>query len=173
MSPWSILVFNASDSQRISRFTKNNATTVTSVGENIWVFEQRTLTGSESFSLSICLDSCLDDTKFVFPSVLTLIETIYPKICSRAKPKSAKSPLPVDVRRSKTSLLKLPLFRQLKASRPIAERQIEHTGSRLVPFFLSFFLLSVFLSFFLFFILPRQRNRRMMKPFWVWNLFRL
>ena len=124
--------------------------TVTSVGENIWVFEQRTLTGSGSFSLSICLDSCLDGTKFVFPSVLTLIETIYPKICSRAQPKSAKSPLPVDVRRSKTSLLKLPIFRQLKASRPIAERQIEHTGSRLFPFF-SFlfpFCLSFCLSFF-------------------------
>ena len=42
-------------------------------------------------------------------SVLILIETICPKICSKSRLKSAKRPFPVDVRRSKTSLLKLPI----------------------------------------------------------------
>ena len=40
-------------------------------------------------------------------SVLILIETICPKIWSKSRLKRAKSSLPVDVRRSKTSLLKL------------------------------------------------------------------
>ena len=57
------------------------------------VFERRTLTGSESFSLSIWRDT----TKFVLPSVFSLTETICPKICSKALPKIAKRPLPVDV----------------------------------------------------------------------------
>ena len=48
---------------------------------------------------------CLDGTKFVFLSIFSLIETIYPKIWSKARPRIAKIPLPVDVRRSKTSLL--------------------------------------------------------------------
>lgn len=33
--------------------------TVTSVGENIWVFEQRTLTGSESFFFQYALTAAL------------------------------------------------------------------------------------------------------------------
>ena len=61
-------------------------------------------TGSEPFSLLICLDA----TKFVLLSVFTLIETICPRNCSKSRLRSAKSPLPVDVRRSTTSLLKLP-----------------------------------------------------------------
>ena len=68
------------------------------------VFERRTSTGSDPFSLLISLDA----TIFVSPSVLILTETICPKICSKSRLKSAKSPFPVDVRRSKTSLLKLP-----------------------------------------------------------------
>ena len=68
------------------------------------VFERRTSTGSEPFALLISLDA----TIFVLLSVLTLIETICPKIWFKLRLKSAKSPLPVDVRRSKTSLLKLP-----------------------------------------------------------------
>ena len=71
---------------------------------SIGVFEQRTLTGSEPFSLSISFDA----TKFVWLSVFTLIETICARICSKSRPRSAKSQLPVDARRSKTSLLKLP-----------------------------------------------------------------
>ena len=41
---------------------------------------------------------------------LTLIETICPKMFSKLRLKSAKSPLSVDVRRSKTSLYKHPIF---------------------------------------------------------------
>ena len=68
------------------------------------VFERRTSTGSEPFSLLVSLDA----TVFILPSVLILKETICPKICSKSRLKCAKSPFPVDVRRSKTSLLKLP-----------------------------------------------------------------
>ena len=70
------------------------------------IFERRTSTGSEPFSLLISLDA----TVFLLPSVLILIETICPKIYSKSRLKSAKRPLPVDVRRSKTSLLKLPIL---------------------------------------------------------------
>ena len=49
----------------------------------------------------------LGTTKFVLLSVFTLKETICPQICSKSRLKSAKSPLPVDVCRSKTSLLKV------------------------------------------------------------------
>ena len=68
------------------------------------VFERRTSTESKPFSLLICLDA----TKFVLLSVFTLMETIRPIICSKSRPKSSKSPLPFDERRSKKSLLKLP-----------------------------------------------------------------
>ena len=47
------------------------------------------------FSLLICLDA----TKFVLLAVFTLIETFCPKMCSKSRLKSAKSPLPVYVRR--------------------------------------------------------------------------
>ena len=69
------------------------------------VFERRTSTGSEPFSLLISLDA----TVFVLPIGLILVETICPKMCSKSRLKCAKSPFPVDVRRSKTSLLKLPI----------------------------------------------------------------
>ena len=68
------------------------------------VFEPCTSTGSELFSLLICLDA----TKFVVLSVCILIEKICPKICSKSRLKRAKSPLAVNVRLSKPSLLKLP-----------------------------------------------------------------
>ena len=38
-----------------------------------------------------------------------LLETICPRICPKSRPRSAKIPLPVDLCRSKTSLLKLPI----------------------------------------------------------------
>ena len=61
-----------------------------------------TSTGSEFFSLLICLDA----TKFVFLNVFSIIEAIcLVKITNQV---CKKSPLPVDVRRSKTSMLKLP-----------------------------------------------------------------
>ena len=49
----------------------------------------------------------LDITEFVLLRVFTLIETICPKIWAKPRPKNEKSSLPVDVRRSKMSLLKL------------------------------------------------------------------
>ena len=53
-------------------------------------------TGSEAFSLLICLDA----NKFVLLSFFTIIaKSLY---------KNAKSPLPVKVRYSKTPLLQLP-----------------------------------------------------------------
>ena len=79
------------------------------------LFEQRTSTGSEPFSLLIGLDA----TIFVLPSVLILIETICSKICSKSRLKNPESPLSVNVRRSKVSLLQLPIYgdRSLNALR--------------------------------------------------------
>ena len=71
------------------------------------VFERRTSTGSEAFSLFICLDA----NKFVLLSFFSLIKTIYQRVSTKPLPNDAKSPLPVDVRRSKTPLLKLPNIR--------------------------------------------------------------
>ena len=70
------------------------------------VFEARTSTGSEAFSLFICLDA----NKLVLLSLFSLLKTIYPRVSTKWFPRDAKSPLPVDVRRSKTLLLKLPTF---------------------------------------------------------------
>ena len=63
------------------------------------VFERRTSIGSEDFSLFICLDA----NKFVLLSFFCLPESF-----NQSLPRDAKSPLPVEVRRSKTLLLKLP-----------------------------------------------------------------
>ena len=68
------------------------------------VFEPRTSTGSEAFSLFISLDA----NKLVLLSFFSLLKTICPRVSTRPFPSDAKSPLPVDVRRSKTLLLKLP-----------------------------------------------------------------
>ena len=70
------------------------------------VFERRTSTGSEVFSLL----TCLDDIKFVFLSFFTVIEAIWLKIWAKPPSKNEKRPLPVDVRHSKTLLLKLPIM---------------------------------------------------------------
>ena len=67
------------------------------------VFERRTSTGSEVFSLLICLDA----NKFVLLSFSSLKKTIYPRVSTEPLPNDTKSPLPVDVCRSKTLLLKL------------------------------------------------------------------
>jgi len=45
------------------------------------IFERRTSTGSEPFSLLISLDA----TIFLLPSVFIIIETICPKICSKTR----------------------------------------------------------------------------------------
>ena len=65
------------------------------------VLERRTSTGSEVFFNLKHLDA----PKFVFLSVLTIIETSCPKKWAKPLSKNEKKPLPVDVRRSKTSLL--------------------------------------------------------------------
>ena len=66
------------------------------------VFERHTSTGSEVFFILKHLDA----PKFVFLSVLTIIETSCPKKWAKPLSKNEKKPLLVDVRRSKTSLLK-------------------------------------------------------------------
>ena len=85
------------------------------------VFERRTSTGSEAFSLLICLDA----NKFVLLSFFSLIKTIYPRVATEPLPNDAKSPLPVDVRRSKTLLLKLPNIDLVPS---VLVEQTEHGG---------------------------------------------
>ena len=67
--------------------------------------ERRTSTESDAFSFIIWLDAA----KFVLLSVFILIDTIWPKIQAKPLPINGKGPLSVDARRSKTSLLKLPI----------------------------------------------------------------
>ena len=69
------------------------------------VSEGRTSTGSEPFSLYIYLDV----NKFVLLSFFSLTKRIYPRVSNKPLPNNAKGPLQVDVRRSTTLLLKLPL----------------------------------------------------------------
>ena len=71
------------------------------------VFDQRTSTGSKAFSLFICLDAI----KFSPLTFFSLLKTIYPRVLTKPLPNDAKSPLPVDVRRSKKLLLKLPIIK--------------------------------------------------------------
>ena len=52
----------------------------------------------------------LDATKFVFLSVFTIIEMICPKMWEKPPSKMKKRPLLVDMRCSKTSLLKLTII---------------------------------------------------------------
>ena len=67
------------------------------------VFERRTSTGSKVFYRLIWVDAAI----FVLPCFVTLIQTICRKGLAKPLPKNEKSPLPVDLRRSKTSLLEL------------------------------------------------------------------
>ena len=53
---------------------------------------------------------CLDANKFVLLNFFSLIKTIDLRVSTKPLPNDAKSPLPVDVRRSKTLLLKLPIY---------------------------------------------------------------
>ena len=76
------------------------------------VFERRTSTGSEAFFLFICLDAI----KFSLLTFFSLLKTIYPRVLTKPLPNDAKSPLPVDVRRSKTLLLKLPNISSIRRS---------------------------------------------------------
>ena len=72
-------------------------------------------------------------TIFVWLSVFTLIETICSKICSKSLLKSAKSPPPADVCRSKTSLLKLPDALCLFGSDPNSLPDMKTTCCRCCP----------------------------------------
>ena len=63
-----------------------------------------TSTGSETFSLFICLDA----NQFVLLTFFSLVKTIDPRVSTKPLTSDSKSPLPVDVRRSKMLLLKLP-----------------------------------------------------------------
>ena len=65
------------------------------------VFERRPSNGSKAF--------CLDANKFVLVSFFSLITTIYPRVSTKPLPNDAKSPPPVDVRRSNTLFRKLPI----------------------------------------------------------------
>ena len=67
---------------------------------------RRTSTESEAFSVLIYLDT----TKCVLLSIVTLIETNCQKIWEKLLPSNAKGPIPVDTRRSKTSLLNFSNF---------------------------------------------------------------
>ena len=67
------------------------------------VFGRSTWTEIKAFYRLIWLDG----TTFVLPCFLTLIQTICRKSLAITLPKNGKSPLPVDLRRSKTSLLEL------------------------------------------------------------------
>ena len=66
------------------------------------VFEGRTATGNETFSL--CTRLCA--TMFVILSVVTRIETISLKIRAHPLPKNGKSPLPVAVKKNVLILVK-------------------------------------------------------------------
>ena len=67
-------------------------------------FEGHTSTGSEPFSLFLCLDA----NKFVLRSFFSLMKRNYPRASNKPLTNDAKGPSPVDVRRSTTLLLKLP-----------------------------------------------------------------
>ena len=67
------------------------------------IFQRRTSTGSEVSSILKRFDA----TKFVFLSVLTIIDAICQKSLAKPPSPNEKRPLPVDVQRSKTSLHKL------------------------------------------------------------------
>ena len=68
------------------------------------VFERCKSTRSETFSRFLCLDA----NKLLLLTFFSLLKTIYPRVLNKPLPNDAKRSLPVDVRRSKTLLLKLP-----------------------------------------------------------------
>ena len=72
----------------------------------VHVSGRRTSTGSEALSLLIYLDA----TKCVLLSIVALIETNCHNIWEKLLPSIAKGPIPVNARRSKTSLLNFPNF---------------------------------------------------------------
>ena len=71
-------------------------------------WSRENLLRSDWLGPSVALYTTLDAAIFVLLSVFILIETICPNICSKSRLKSANSLLPFNMRRSNTSLLKLP-----------------------------------------------------------------
>lgn len=88
-------------------------------------FEQRTSSGSQAFSLLICLHA----TRFDLLSVSTLTEKICLKFGRDHCPRKQKSHFRVDVHRSKTSALKLTKTR-LRALSPVSTRAAKAQASR-------------------------------------------
>ena len=85
------------------------------------VFERRTSTGSEAFSLFIYLDA----NKLVLLSFFSLFKAIYPRVSTKPLSNDAKSPLPVDIRRSTTLLLKLPITKLRDTARSRVTHDIQ------------------------------------------------
>ena len=101
--PQNFCAFGRGINQALQVSTQSPVMTRSEIGSlSKGVFERRTSTGGEvSFILKH-----LDAPKFVFLSVLAIIETSCPKRWAKPLSKNGKRPLPVDARRSKTSLLK-------------------------------------------------------------------
>ena len=91
-------------------------------------------TGSEA----LCFFICLDAIKFSLLSFFSLLKTIYPRVLTKQMPtlpNDAKSALPVDVRRSKTLLLKLPNIEVGKTSYQMLEvLSFLRSGERVTSF---------------------------------------
>ena len=64
--------------------------TVTSVGENIWVFEQRTLTGSESFFFQYALTAALTVPNLYFQVSYLLLRRFTQKFVQERSPRVQK-----------------------------------------------------------------------------------
>ena len=63
--------------------------------------------GTDSPYIHSCSLLCLDANKFVLLSFFSLVRRIFPRVSNKPLPNNAKGPLPVDVRRLTTLLLKL------------------------------------------------------------------
>ena len=122
-------IFKVVDTRRVSASFCQWWLRYAKVSLRIDVFERRMLTGSCPFSLFICLNATISE----WLSAFTLIETICPKTFSKSLLKGAKSPPPVDVRRSKTSMLKLPDALWLFGSDPNSLPDMKTTCCRCCP----------------------------------------
>lgn len=107
---------NSGSSER--NIAKIQVKSVGSLGKD--VFEQCTLTRSETVSLSICKNA----SKFVFLQAFSSIKTIQPKVWVKTLPNNKNRLLPVDVCRSKTFLLKL-TNSTTKWPHPAQSKQVE------------------------------------------------
>ena len=93
------------------KFEQHHIVTVITEGTNAF-FSLATQPEVRPFPLKYLI--CFDATKFVLLSVSTPIETVCPKIRAKALPKNSTILFPVDLWRSKTSLLKLAIIATLR-----------------------------------------------------------